>query len=1126
MNSSYIYKMEEIEKSSDLVAAKYKNLFYVFETICKELTADDNIRFASEYARLTYLLDKRNVHIAMRKKIMKFRADAINSMRNNAAISAGQYKEDYVALALFISLLYGEQISDSQQRDLEVVCGSWSADDYKRIERISYMRIVATGCDYEYITGYKEDAEDYTEVKVKINVIGYNADFTITPNMIWNGCVVGLIDSIVEPNGDLSPRFIIISPDYLMECSSIADCITPCGPNPLEHLFKKLMRAKTSKAMLLGNVANYFHDRLIHSYDKSNVDFKTLMNEAFLESPLAISTCEELQNKDDYNDWIATAAVHYENIKNVVEKVFPEVGISTENVLLEPTFFCDQLGLSGRLDLLHQARGNYAVVEMKSGKSKFPETQLDLIADNHITQAFLYQAIVQRVLRIPFNELKTYIFYTKYEHEKRANLRYAKCTLKDMSEALHLRNRIVCYEHLLANAKSTDEVKRVVSWITPQYMIPNYDKVRNERLVSGFIVPRIEEFRHAVDSSSQLEQTYFYSMLGFIAKEQDYAKTGGSGTRRNHYGFASCWRESLEEKKESGNIIFDLRPREIVIDAADPYVVFNRTPNDEYTASFRTGDIVVIYERQNDTDLATNKLVLRGTVAEITNETLKINMRQTQRNLSVLRSDMTFAIEKDFIESSFASLYSGLYTFISTKPERKSLLLGATLPKPTDRHRRGVYANDDINRIVEKAKSTDSYFLLAGPPGTGKTSFALKSMVEEFYEDDGRILLMAYTNRAVDEICNSLSNSDKNIDFIRIGNKVNADNRFLPNMLSERIKGMTTPQEVTAEIRKHKVFVGTTTAMLSNKEIFNIVNFDVAIIDEASQILEPQIIGLLSEQTRLGDYGIKKFIMIGDHKQLPAVVAQSESESTVTDENLHNIGLTNRRNSLFERLYRLNRDSGNDCAWDTLRGQGRMHEEISKFPNEQFYNGELRTVSDWQNEPFGYYNSYDAENRWETLVATKRMAYIPSERELGSNSGKTNESEANIVTEIVKACVELRKKNDIAEKDMTIGVITGYRSQIAKIRHKLEEEGVADGIVIDTVERYQGGQMDIIIYSFCVNQDYQLDFVCDAIEEDGKTIDRKLNVALTRARKQLFVVGNEEMLRQVPIYSTLIDFLS
>ena len=192
MNSSYIYKIEEIEKSTDIVSKKYKNLFFVFESICKELTADDNIRFATEYARLTFLLDKNNVHIAMRKRILKFRADAINSMRNNAAISAEQYREDYIALALFISLMFGEQLSESQKRDLEVVSGSWTTDEYRHTDRISHLRIVATHCDYEYITGYKEDAEEYTQVKVKINVIGQNSDFAITPNMVWNGCIVGL----------------------------------------------------------------------------------------------------------------------------------------------------------------------------------------------------------------------------------------------------------------------------------------------------------------------------------------------------------------------------------------------------------------------------------------------------------------------------------------------------------------------------------------------------------------------------------------------------------------------------------------------------------------------------------------------------------------------------------------------------------------------------------------------------------------------------------------------------------------------------------------------------------------------------------------------------------------------
>lgn len=109
-----------------------------------------------------------------------------------------------------------------------------------------------------------------------------------------------------------------------------------------------------------------------------------------------------------------------------------------------------------------------------------------------------------------------------------------------------------------------------------------------------------------------------------------------------------------------------------------------------------------------------------------------------------------------------------------------------------------------------------------------------------------------------------------------------------------------------------------------------------------------------------------------------------------------------------------------------------------------------------------------------------------------------------------------------------MGVIVPYRNQIAVIRKEIEQLEIPAllDISIDTVERYQGSQRDIIIYSFTVQNPYQLDFLtANCIIEDGHVIDRKLNVALTRARKRLILTGNETILRQNYLFSNLIDYI-
>ena len=110
----------------------------------------------------------------------------------------------------------------------------------------------------------------------------------------------------------------------------------------------------------------------------------------------------------------------------------------------------------------------------------------------------------------------------------------------------------------------------------------------------------------------------------------------------------------------------------------------------------------------------------------------------------------------------------------------------------------------------------------------------------------------------------------------------------------------------------------------------------------------------------------------------------------------------------------------------------------------------------------------------------------------------------------------------------TVGVIVPYRNQIALIRKEIKQLNIPalSDITIDTVERYQGSERDFIIYGFTVQKIYQLEFLTgNVFKDNGQTIDRKLNVVLTRARKQLFLIGNPQILSYNIIFQKLIKFI-
>ena len=174
------------------------------------------------------------------------------------------------------------------------------------------------------------------------------------------------------------------------------------------------------------------------------------------------------------------------------------------------------------------------------------------------------------------------------------------------------------------------------------------------------------------------------------------------------------------------------------------------------------------------------------------------------------------------------------------------------------------------------------------------------------------------------------------------------------------------------------------------------------------------------------------------------------------------------------------------------------------------------------------------------MLNAHRIAFIASPHVDNTTAMKTNQAEAEMIAATVMQIY--RSTADRFDEAQTVGIIVPYRNQIATIRSAIDAAyrtmyGDADtqqaeaqrnklhNITIDTVERYQGSQRDYIIYGFTVRQRYQLDFLTNnTFEEDAMRIDRKLNVAMTRARLHMLMVGNPEVLRQDETFSRLIDF--
>ncbi len=499
----------------------------------------------------------------------------------------------------------------------------------------------------------------------------------------------------------------------------------------------------------------------------------------------------------------------------------------------------------------------------------------------------------------------------------------------------------------------------------------------------------------------------------------------------------------------------------------------------------------------------------------------------------------------------------------SIKREEYLRLRGIILGRANlDTHEEQVnFENTRLNEFQRRAvrRSIGSeLFLIHGPPGTGKTTTLAEGIVQ-MVRRGFKVLATADSNVAVDNLVEKLAHR---VNVVRIGHPARISKSIIEHTLDyivsrdieyrkamelwERIDEMReeqsrytkpTPQwrrgmgddeivylanasrsyrGVPVEVMKgmaqwikiqrrideyvkrakkmeeraiirvlESADVICTTNSTAGSEMLRDLKFDFVVIDEATQAVEPSCLIPMLKGTRI--------LMAGDHKQLPPTVMSYDAKA---------LQLT-----LFERLIKIYPQ-----ASITLRIQYRMNEKIMEFPSNMFYRGLLeahrtvkdRTIADLGIDPSRISEMRDICNHEEVIV------FVDLETEEEQRRGSTsyqNPGEARCVKRVVNCLLK------IGLKEKHIGIITPYDDQVDLLKTMIPNEDLE----IKSVDGFQGREKEVIVISFVrANDRGELGFLTDL---------RRLNVAITRAKRKLIIVGNSRTLRAHPVYDSLIDYI-
>ncbi|SDZ82450.1 DNA replication ATP-dependent helicase Dna2 [Haloplanus vescus] len=798
--------------------------------------------------------------------------------------------------------------------------------------------------------------------------------------------------------------FVVLEPDFLVDVTDVRSWVQ-C---PRMYYLNKLSGVPLAYPVVKGTIVHEVFGDLLRGRDLDDA-VADHVEAAGLELGLLGREAEEVRDEVRRNaaaieGWLAQ------------DTLTGEDEWRSEYTLISPTF-----GIKGRADALRQGDP----VELKTGKN----TNRDPRFHDKI-QAASYALLLSESGEPPNTGT---LLYTKNAALDRSEASGDLSPAKEFSIGRGLLEFVVRTRNEIA---ATEFDRRVPTGYEADANCEWCFEQDTCMVVSG----RLDQESKAGQIGTPLpadERDYFDDIYRAVENERQSV----------HDEYRKLWEQSAAERADADRALINLDPRSR-----------QQLPDGDWELRAAVPDGAVSKLREGDVALASDGDPISGDA--------ELGRIESLGDEAVVRTDEPLDLRRLDVYPSELSVSRQLTALhdalLKGDDDRKDVLFGRRDPEFDAVSETFIDNNDAQNEAVQRAVGARDFSLVHGPPGTGKT-YTIARLVRALVTRGERVLLSAFTNRAVDNALDALRDQGFD-DVARVGTLTGVRE----DMLDVRLDRRGEPNERAAALRSAPV-VAATTATCGSR-VLREAEFDVAVVDEASQLTEPGTLAAIN----LAD----RFVLVGDHEQLPPVVQSG-------DERL--------ARSLFERLH----DEHPEAAV-MLDRQYRMSQRIQAFASREFYDGALRPATpEVAGGTLADLPGVDGATLPDHL--RRGVRFVDPD---GQRTGNANPVEADRVAEIVQEYLDAGVDPD------DVVVIAPFRAQVAELSRRVD-------VAVDTVDRFQGSSAEVVVVSFVATGDLD-----GPIFEDT----RRVNVALTRAKKALVLVGDADALESEPFYARMLDW--